>query len=57
MNYVRISSSLADAERLEAAGIAILVQVPSPEEGRNLARVLVPRADLARARETLGIRL
>jgi hypothetical protein len=56
-DYVKISSSLADAERLEAAGIAILVHVPSPEEGRNLARVLVPRADLARAREILGIRL
>ncbi len=56
-DYVRISSSLADAERLEGAGIAILVQVPLPEEGRNVARILVPRADLARAREILGIRL
>ncbi|MGH2581198.1 MAG: hypothetical protein ACRDGP_10185 [Actinomycetota bacterium] len=56
-NYVRISSSLADAERLEAAGIAVVVQVPSPEEGRNLALVHVPRVDLARAREILGIRL
>jgi hypothetical protein len=56
-DYVKISSSLADAERLEVAGIAILVEVPSPEEGRNIARVLVPRADLARAREILGIRL
>jgi hypothetical protein len=55
--YVRISSTLADAERLEAAGITILVRGPSPEEGRNLAHVLVPRADLARAREILGIRL
>jgi len=55
--YVKISSTLADAERLEAAGIAFLVRGPSPGEGRNLAHVLVPRADLARAREILGIRL
>src|SRR6266511_3572802 len=55
--YVKISSTLADAERLEAAGIAFLVRGPSPGDGRNLAHVLVPRADLARAREILGIRL
>lgn len=55
--YVEISSTLADAERLEAAGIAFLVRGPSPGEARNRAHVLVPRADLARAREILGIRL
>jgi hypothetical protein len=55
--YVEISSTLADAERLEAVGIAFLVRGPSPGEARNRAHLLVPRADLARAREILGSRL